>query len=186
MVLVLTRTAMPQEQDWDIIKARLVGSTGYSLTSNYQGPEGTYRIAYVVQGNGTKILTEVLEGSTRGAGSRILYDPAKDENNVAVQTSFLNFRRSLEARDIKDSPLHIPLFRQLVGGLVSDQPTEIIGGSGGHRVLVFGDKTKIQDRLEVDNDGNPVVTMRLKNGKEIQRMTFSKIVWGDQEISWKP
>jgi hypothetical protein len=172
-----------QDSLWKSARTKMTTASGYSMTYDYEGPEGVYKFNYVVQGDGKKILTEVLEGSARGAGARILYDPAKDKDNVSLQTHMLTLRRSLEASDIKGSSLYQPLFRQLVEDMVEPQPREALK-AGAHTILVFGDKAKVQDRLEVDKEGNPVAMRRLERGREVKKMTFSNISWGSAAISW--
>jgi hypothetical protein len=175
-----------QAQDsplWQKARSKMTGSTGYSMRYDYEGPEGLYKFHYVVQGDGSKILTEVLEGSARGEGSRILYDLAADKDNVTMQTHMLTLRRSLQARDIADSSLYQPLFRQLVEDLVEPEPRESLK-AGDHTVLIFGDKGKTQDRLELDKEGNPVAMRRLEKGREVKRMAFHDLTWGPASIPW--
>lgn len=168
---------------WKTARARMTGDDGYAMRYDYEGPEGAYKFNYVVQGDGAKIFTEVLEGSARGAGSRILYDPAVDKDNVSMKTHMLTLRRSLQARDVQGSSLYQPLFRQLVEELVEPQPRESLK-AGGNTILLFGDKARIQDRLEVDPKGNPVTYRRLDRGKELKKMTFRNLAWGRAAISW--
>ena len=153
------------------------------MNYDFEGDEGAYKFRYVVWGDGQKILTEVLEGSARGSGSRILYDPGTDKENVTVKTSMLTLRRSLGSKDIKDSSLYQSLFRQLVDGLVEATPRESLK-TGVNTILVFGDKMKTQHRLEVDADGNPVSFRYLEKGREIKKMMFKDLKWGKAEISW--
>ncbi len=168
---------------WKTARARMTGDDGYTMRYDYEGPEGAYKFNYVVQGDGAKIFTEVLEGSARGAGSRILYDPAADKDNVSMKTHMLTLRRSLQAKDIQGSSLYQPLFRQLVEELVETQPRETVK-AGKNTILLFGDKTKVQDRLEVDPQGNPVAYRRVEKGKELKKMTFRNLAWGRAAISW--
>lgn len=172
-----------QEALWKKTRARMTSADGYTMRYDYDGPEGLFKFNYRVQGDGARILTEVLEGSARGAGSRILYDPAVDKDNVSMQTHMLTLRRSLKAKDIEGSSLYQPLFRQIVRELVEPEPRETIK-SGSHMVLVFGEKGKAQDRLEVDKEGNPLAWRRLEKGRELKRMTFSDLVWGAPSIAW--
>lgn len=186
LAVILTGTCSPtfaQDALWAKAKAKMTGSTGYAMNYDFEGDEGAYKFHYVVWGDGQKILTEVLDGSTRGAGSRILYDPAADKENVTVKTSMLTLRRSLGSKDIKDSSLYQPLFRQLVDGLIEASPRESIK-TGVNTILVFGDKTKTQHRLEVDADGNPVSFRHVEKGREMKKMSFKAIKWGKAEISW--
>lgn len=179
----LTVSASAQNQLWATTKAKMTGDSGYSMRYDYEGPEGVYKFNYVVQGDGDKVLTEVLDGSQRGAGSRILYDPASDKENVTMQTRLLTLRRSLQAKDIRGSSLYQPLFRQLVEELVEPHPREVLK-TGNHTVFVFGDKAMVQDRLEVDQHGNPRVMRRIEKGKELKSMTFHNVAWGHAAISW--
>ncbi len=161
----------------------MTSATGYAMNYEFEGDEGAYRFHYVVWGDGQKILTEVLDGSARGAGSRILYDPATDKDNVTVKTSMLTLRRSLGSKDIKDSSLYQPLFRQLVEGMVEPNPRESVK-AGANTILVFGDKTKTQHRLEVDTEGNPLSFRHLEKGREMKKMSFRGLKWGKSEITW--
>lgn len=172
-----------QQVAWKSARSKLVSTDGYSVKCHYKGPEGSYEFNYVVESDEGKILTEVLEGSSRGAGSKILYDPVNDKENVKLKTDMFSLRRSTEARDIKDSMLYQPLFQQLVTHLVEPQPRET-KQVGDHTLLFFGDKTTIQDILEVDKDGDPVNVRRVEKGKEVKRMTFSELSWGDSLIQW--
>lgn len=181
--LALALLATAEEGLWKSTRAKMTSDNGYTMRYDYEGAEGKYRFNYVVQGDGAKILTEVLEGSARGAGSRILYDPATDKENVSMQTHMLTLRRSLEAKDIKGTSLYQPLFRQLVDELIEPNPRETLK-TANTTILVFGDKAKVQDRLEIDKSGNPVSMRRLEKGREIRKMSFSSISWGSTAISW--
>lgn len=183
MVLSLLSPVAAQNALWSKTKEKMTGATGYSMNYDYDGDEGAYKFAYAVQGDGAKILTEVLEGSARGAGSRILYDPATDKENVSMKTSMLTLRRSLGSKDIKDSSLYQPLFRQLVESLVEPNPREAVK-AGDHVVLVFGAKMGSQDRIEVDASGNPISYRHLEKGRELKKMTFRNLKWGKPEITW--
>ena len=183
MWVLLALAAAAQEAVWKSTRSKLISTDGYSVKCDYAGPEGKYQFYYDVEGNGSKILTEVLAGSSRGGGAKILYDPATDKENVKLKTDMFSVRRSLEARDIKGSMLYLPLFKQLVEELVEPQPREIVR-VGDHTLLMFGDKAKTQDILEVNASGDPVNVRRLEKGKEVKRMTFSELVWGPTAINW--
>jgi hypothetical protein len=178
-----TLSAGAQDTLWKSARAKMLSSDGYAMRYDYEGPEGLYRFHYVVWGDGSRIFTEVLEGSARGAGSRILYDPASDKDNVSLKTHMLTLRRSLKSKDIQGSSLYQPLFRQLVEELAEPEPRQILK-AGANTILVFGDKAGSQDRLEVDPQGNPVAMRRLERGKEIKKMTFSNLSWGRASIPW--
>ena len=180
-LLSLATTA--QEGLWGITRAKLATTTGYSVICDYQGPEGNYQFHYVVQGDSDKILTEVLPGSSRGAGSKVLYDPSSDPDNVKLKSPMLSLRRSLQSRDIKDSPLHQSLFKQMLDQLVEPQPREVVK-KGDHSLLVFGEKGVVQDVLEVDRYGNPLSARRLEKGKQVRRMDFRDLTWGTTAINW--
>ncbi len=183
-VLVIFATpALAEEALWSKAKAKMTGDTGYSMNYDYEGDEGAYKFHYVVWGDGQKILTEVLEGSARGSGSRILYDPSVDKENVAVKTSMLTLRRSLGSKDIQGSSLYQPLFRQLVEGLAEPKPRETVK-AGDHTILIFGDKSQAHDRIEVDAAGNPFSFRHLEKGREMKKMTFRNLKWGKAEIRW--
>lgn len=183
LVWIATGLSATAQDLWKTAKARMMGDDGYTMRYDYEGPEGVYKFNYVVQGDGAKILTEVLEGSARGSGSRILYDPATDRENVSMKTHMLTLRRSLQAKDIQGSSLYQPLFRQLVEELVEPQPRETMK-AGANTILVFGDKAKVQDRLELDAQGSPVAYRRLEKGKELKKMTFRNLAWGRSAINW--
>jgi hypothetical protein len=176
-------TASAQESIWKNTRAKLASTDGYSVTCDYAGPEGSYQFHYVVQGDGDKILTEVLAGSARGAGAKVLYDPASDKDNVKLKTDLFSVRRSLTARDIKGSLLHEPLFKQLLEQLIEPQPREVTQ-VGEHTLFLFGEKGQVQDILEVDGDGNPVNVRRLEKGQETRRMSFRDLSWGSTAIVW--
>lgn len=180
---LLSLTVAAQDGVWGVTRAKLASTTGYSVTCDYQGPEGRYQFRYVVQGDGDKILTEVLPGSSRGAGSMVLYDPASDPDNVKLKTSMLSLRRSLQARDIKDSPLHQSLFKQMLDQLIEPGPREV-QKRGENTLLVFGEKGAIQDILLVDRQGNPLSASRLEKGEEVRRMDFRDLTWGTTAINW--
>ena len=172
-LLALAYLAMPalgQETLWSKVKAKMTS-------------DGGYRFHYVLWGGGEKIFTEILEGSSRGAGSKILYDSAVDKDNVTVRTSFLTLRRSLGSKDIQGSSLYQPLFRQLVEELVEPTPRESLK-VGEATVLVFGDKAKTEHRLEVDAAGSPLSFRHLEKGREVKKMTFRDLKWGKFEMAW--
>lgn len=176
-------TTFAQESVWKSTRAKLASTDGYSVTCDYAGPEGSYQFHYVVQGDGDKILTEVLAGSARGAGAKVLYDPAADKDNVKLKTDLFSVRRSLSARDIQGSLLHQPLFKQLLSQLIEPQPREVTR-SGKNTLFFFGQPGKVQDILEVDAEGNPTNVRRLENGQEVRRMTFRDLSWGTAAIVW--
>ena len=169
---------------WATTRAKMLTSQGYALNYSYEGPEGKFLFRYTVQKDGQKILTEVLEGSARGAGTRIYYEPAKDKDNVFMETRIVTLRRSLEARDIKDSSLYQPLFAQILGELPTDNPVEVLPFGDGH-IFVFGDKSKVQARVTVDGQGNPVGYRRLEKGEDVKNFTFSNLNWGSHAIDWE-
>lgn len=174
---------LADEFSWSDLRSKLLNSSEYSLNYEYTGPDGNYRCHYVLQAGGAKILTEVLAGSSRGSGARILYDGAKDKDNVTVQTSFLTLRRSTDSKDIKGSSLYQPLFQQLVEGLVEPNPKKVVD-KANHKILVFGDKAKTQDYLEVDQQGNPIAAWRAEGGEVTTRITFAGLSWKDTAIVW--
>ena len=157
---------------------------GYKLKYAYEGPEGKFFFRYTLQGSGSKILTEVLEGSARGSGTRIYYEPAKDKENVFMETSVITLRRSLGARDIKDSSLYQPLFAQIIGELPTKEPKESLPVPGG-LMFVFGDAAEVEARIIVDELGNPTRYRRLEEGKEVKNFVFSELEWGHHSIDWE-
>lgn len=169
---------------WNKVKSRMRADTGYSLRADYEGPEGHFLIHYVVHGDGDLILTEVLEGSSRGAGTRIYYNPEKDSENVTMQTSMFRLRRSLQSRDLKDSPVHIPLFSHLLDELGSE-PSAVRVLQPGNIVLMFGDKSAQHEYLIVDENGNPLKLTWMEANKEISNLTFHNLEWGRQPIDWE-
>lgn len=169
---------------WNKVKSRMRADTGYSLRADYKGPEGHFLFHYVVHGNGDRILTEVLEGSSRGVGTRIYYNPEKDSENVTMQTSMFRLRRSLQSRDIKDSPVYIPLFSHLLNELGAE-PSEVDRDEPGGVVFLFGDKAAEHEYLVVDPEGNPVKLTRMEANKEISKLTFHQLEWGPQPMNWE-
>lgn len=185
VLLCLLSPCWGEGEVWQQVHDKMTAGTGYSLQLDYTGPEGQFHFNYTVHGDGDKILTEVLEGSSRGVGTRIYYDPARDSENVAMQTSFLRLRRSLQARDIKDSPVHRPLFKHLLSLLHQAEPSEVRILAPDRRVLRFGNSDSDYDALEVDLEGNPLVLRRVEAGKEVNCLTFRELQWGEQPIRWE-
>ena len=187
LVLLLHTThalaELADTETWNKVKARMNGDTGYSLRADYRGPEGHFLFRYIVQGAGDRILTEVLEGSSRGVGTRIYYDPERDKENVTMQTSMFRLRRSLESRDLKNSPVHKPLFAHLLDELGRD-PSEVDVRPPGNMIFMFGDKAAVHEFLTVDAKGNPVRLTRMEANKEISRLTFDQLEWGLKPIDW--
>lgn len=186
VLLMHTTPALAELADteiWTKVKQRMKADTGYSLRADYRGPEGHFLFRYIVQGDGDKILTEVLEGSSRGVGTRIYYNPEMDKENVTMQTSMFRLRRSLESRDLKDSPVHKPLFAHLLDELGAD-PSEVDVRPPGDMVFLFGDKAAEHEFLTVDANGNPVKLTRMEADKEISRLTFHQLEWGRKPIDW--
>jgi hypothetical protein len=169
---------------WNLVKSRMKADTGYSLRADYQGPEGHFIFHYVVHGNGDRILTEVLEGSSRGVGTRIYYNPAKDSENVTMQTRMFRLRRSLQSRDIKNSPVHKPLFSHLLDELDAE-PLEVEFQQLGNVVFLFGDKAAEHEYLMVDSDGNPVKLTCMEANKEVSNLTFHQLEWGQKPMDWE-
>lgn len=184
-LLLVTPAWGESTSDWSSVRSKLTGDTGYSLRCNYVGPEGSYLFDYVVHGDGQKIFTEVLEGSTRGVGTKLYYDPEKDRENVMMQTRLFRLRRSLEARDIKDSPVHRPLFVHILDELCESEPSEVSHTKGDGAVFMFGDKSAEHEFIEVDEDGNPVSVRRMEADKEVNRLTFQDLEWGTLPMNWE-
>lgn len=180
----LVTADMSDTEIWDKVKSRMRADTGYSLRADYIGPEGHFLFHYVVHGNGDRILTEVLEGSSRGVGTRIYYNPEKDSENVTMQTRMFRLRRSLQSRDIKDSPVHKPLFSHLLDELGSD-PCEVDHKQPGSFIFLFGDKSAEHEYLIVDKEGNPVKLTRMEANKEVSKLTFHQLEWGRQPMDWE-
>ncbi|MCA9776297.1 MAG: hypothetical protein KC800_06255 [Candidatus Eremiobacteraeota bacterium] len=184
LLLIASATPATADSPWAKTLAKMTSREGYALNYSYEGPEGKFLFQYIVQGAGSKILTEVLEGSARGSGTRIYYEPAKDKDNVFMETAIVTLRRSLEARDIKDSSLYQPLFAQIVGELPAQSPSETLPFGEGH-MFVFGKKEGVQARVTVDAQGNPTSYRRLEKGKDVKKFTFSNLDWGFHSIDWK-
>jgi hypothetical protein len=181
---LLTVSLGSAQELWDTTRRKMLSDRGYRMKYDYKGDEGKYSFRYTVEGDGQRILTEVLDGSARGAGTRIYFEPAKDPANVFMATKFLTLRRSLEARDIKDSSLYQPLFRQLIQEFSAETPVKIMKSVQG-AILYFGQADKSQDRLQVDAEGNPLSYRRIEAGKEIKNMVFRDLEWGTYPIEWE-
>jgi hypothetical protein len=184
-LFLLTNPANSETTVWDDVRNRMMGSTGYSLRCDYVGPEGAYFFNYVVHGAGERILTEVLEGSTRGAGTRIYYSSKHDRENVTMQTRLFRLRRSLQARDIKDSPLYKPLFSHLLDEICEAEPREVTNAKENRTVFTFGDVKSLHEYLEVDGKGNPMTLRRMMAGKQLNSMVFHQLEWGEQPLDWE-
>jgi len=184
-LLLVTTPANSDTSIWEDVRARMTGATGYSVRCDYVGPEGEYFFNYVVHGAGTEILTEVLEGSTRGVGTRIYYNPRRDSENVTMQTHLFRLRRSLQARDIKDSPLYQPLFSHLLDQISQAEPSRVTTVEENRTVFLFGDTDSQHETLEVDGQGNPLALRRMNAGKQVNSLTFTRLEWGEQPIDWK-
>ena len=169
---------------WSEVRERMVSNTGYSLRCDYTGPEGTFHFNYVVHGAGEQILTEVLEGSSRGVGTRIYYNSELDRENVTMQTRLFRLRRSLEARDIKDSPLHRPLFVHLLEEICEPEP-RTVESREQHTIFLFGDVEALHEYLEVDGEGNPLTLRRMEADKQVNLLTFHQLEWGLQPLEWE-
>lgn len=183
LTFALTTRLTAQESIWDRVKEKMTCDLGYSVLCDYSGPEGQYFFSYVVHGNGDRILTEVLDGSTRGVGTRIYYDPSKDAENVHMQTRLFRLRRSLQARDIKDTPLYQPLFSHLLDEVSKGAPQQV--ESGETTLLRFGGTESQHEFLEVDAEGNPIRLRRMTGDKEVNSLTFHKLEWGEKPMNWK-
>ena len=185
LFLSLTVPGLAQESSWTEVRQRLLAPNGYSLLCDYTGPEGQYYFSYIVQGDGKKILTEILEGSSRGAGTRIYFNPSLDKENVHMQTRMFRLRRSLQARDIKDSPLHKPLFVHLLEEIGELEPRRVTSSKEGDTVFLFGDPESQHEYLVVDREGNPTLLKRMMADKQVNCLTFHQLEWGEQPINWK-
>lgn len=184
-LILLVLTVPLSAQSWTKTREKMLTKAGYSLDYVYEGPEGRFLFSYTVQGDDQKILTEVLEGSTRGSGTRIYFEPAKDRDNVFMKTKMITLRRSLQSSDIKDSSLYQSLLAQIVGELPKPEPSEVLDLGNGNLIYLFGDKTSVLCRLEVDKTGSPVSFRRLEKGKEVKKLVFSNLKWGHQSIDWE-
>ena len=96
----------------------------------------------------------------------------------------MTLRRSLEARDIKDSSLYQPLFSQILGELPTKEPSEVLPFGEGY-IFVFGDSARVEARITVDQSGNPTVYRRLEKGREVKKFVFSHLKWGSHPIDWE-
>lgn len=183
LLSTLSGSLWAEPVSWESVKSKMTDDRGYSLFCDYDGPEGVYRFHYVVLGAGDEILTEVLEGSTRGAGTRIYYNPKMDSENVTMQTKVIRLRRSLQARDIKDSPLYRPLFSHLLSEFSESRP-RAVEQRGKNTIFVFGDRGALHEFLEVDQSGNPLNLRRMQAEKQLNLLTFQRLEWGPQALEW--
>lgn len=187
LVLLLTllscSVASAQQVTWDSVRQKMTDGRDYSLFCDYTGPEGQFRFHYVVLGAGAEILTEVLDGSSRGAGTKIYYNPKLDSENVTMQTSMFRLRRSLQARDIKGSPLYIPLFSQLLTEISEPLPSEV-ETLEQNTIFTFGDSKALHEDLVVDESGTPVALRRMEAKKQLSLLTFRDVEWGPREMDW--
>ena len=184
LLLSLSTAAEERSKFWSEVRERMKSTSGYSLRCDYVGPEGQYFFNYVVHGAGDRILTEVLEGSTRGAGTKVYYNPVNDAENVHMQTRIIRLRRSLQARDIRDSPLHKPLFSHLLEEICEPEPSAVVKTEGGNTIFRFGKVESRHEFLEVDGAGNPLVIRRMQADKEINSLTFRGLEWGEKPLDW--
>ncbi len=169
---------------WETTRQRLLSAEAYRLHYDYTGEEGTFHFRYTLVDKGERILTEVLDGSARGSGTKIYFDKAKDSQNVAMDTGYFTLRRSLGARDIKGTSLYQPYFTLMIEDLSSQKPTKIQKTDQG-TLLFFGQRGESEDRLQLDPEGNPITYRRLEKGKEIKKMEIRKLEWGTFPIDWK-
>lgn len=183
-LLLVTSLAALGDDIWDTTRERLLSAEAYRIHYDYTGEEGTFHFRYTLLENGGRILTEVLEGSARGSGTRIYFDKAKDAQNVFMDTGYFTLRRSLEARDIKGTSLYKPYFALLIKDLSSREPTRIQQTDKGS-LLFFGERGESEDRLQLDAEGNPLTYRRFEKGKEVKKMELKKLEWGTFPISWK-
>ena len=183
-LLLFTSLEAPADELWDTTRERLLSAEAYRLHYDYTGEEGTFHFRYTLVDNGERILTEVLDGSARGSGTRIYFDKKKDSQNVAMDTGYFTLRRSLEARDIKGTSLYQPYFTLMIEDLSSEKPTKIQQTDKGS-LLFFGQRGESEDRLQHDSEGNPLTYRRFEKGKEIKKMELKKLEWGTFPIDWK-
>lgn len=170
--LILSLPLGADQAAWDNVVEKIKGARDYSFRYTYRGPEGTFFFDYAVVRQGPKVRTEILEGSDRGNGTIILYDPEQSTDTVTMKASLFTLRRSLESKDIKDSSLYIPLYDQILDKL---GPAKLVKSDGQFYLFQNGDETH---KVTVAPQTNEIVHYSRSEGNEVvESFKFSNISW---------
>lgn len=182
LCLALVLPSSADQAGWKAVVDKIEGSRDYSFKYTYRGPEGTFFFDYAVVREGPKVRTEILEGSDRGKGTVILYDPEQSTDTVTMKASLFTLRRSLESKDIKDSSLYIPLYDQLLDKVGPAKMIESKSGSDGEHYLFKNGK--VTHRVTVSRTKEIVHYSRSEGDKIVESFKFSNISWNrDPELT---
>ncbi len=176
LVLSLTSFCRADSALWAKIVDKVVSAQDYQLQYSYRGPKGRFRFLYSVVNQGPVVRTQILKGSDQGAGTVILFDPEESSDSVTIRSSFLTLRRSLEASDIADSSLYIPLYQQIIGKIEGSELTDFEEGLAGD-LLIFR-QGSTSHRVRVHPETLDIIQYsRYDHTELVELLTFTKIRW---------
>ena len=183
ILATLSATAAGGEEAslWERFDARVREASAYSFRYDYRGPEGSYRFRYSYAAPG-KLKTEILQGSVRGAGTVITYDPGTSPRHVQVHTGLLTIPRRITAGDIEGTSLYIPLYQQLQGKVGERGPdraaTDELDGRPVTRLEFGEDAAGYGFTAYLDGGGDLVRFLERSRGELRKEFLFAEIEWG--------
>jgi hypothetical protein len=175
-MLLLAASGAVAEDAWRGAIQKVRGSAGYALRYRYQGPDGNFLFQYQSKTAGS-IRTEILPGSKQHAGTVIVYDPSVSREYVTVKNDWIQLRRSVGSKDIKDTSLVTPLYQQLIAKVDAWNVTpQVSTEEPGLKRLEFTKGNEVQEIYL--NDRSEIVRYRhLKGGKVHEQLDFQTIDW---------
>lgn len=174
--LLLAGLAQAQPS-WERVREHLNSVPGYTMIYELRGREGDYNFRYSVRAAEPTVFTEILDGSDRGVGTRILYQADKAPDIVVMKTSFLTLRRSISSKDINDTSLYIPLFKQLLGRIQKTEPDAV--ERSRDTVVYRFDEGEQQHYFSFEEETFTPVGYQLKDKKGlVESMAFRELIWG--------
>lgn len=177
LLLLATSQTATAELGWEQLQTKLRGAPGYQMNYHFKDGREEYYFLYTVINTGPRVLTEILDGSSRGRGTKILFDPQVNNDVVLMKTPFLTLRRSITAKDIRDTSLYIPLFAQLL------DRTRNHGATVESPGVFVVDAEQVRHRWTVDaSSGDPLSYQRFQGGELVESMSFTNLTWGDQFV----
>jgi hypothetical protein len=167
--------------NWSAVKAKIEGARDYNLKYDYASDRGVLKFDYSVVLAGPRIRTELLRGSSRNAGTVIVYDPAFAPDKVRAQIGMGRIVRGLDHPDVVGTPFFQPLFSMILNELKS-YPTMAVTGVENVRgqqatVYEFKGPSATNYKVWVNAQNEMIKTEKKRGGRVVETREFRNIRW---------
>ncbi len=167
--------------NWKAVKAKAEAARDYNLNYDYSSDRGALKFDYSVVLAGPRIRTEVLRGSSRNAGTVVVYDPSFAADKVRARIGMGRIVRGLDHPDVVGTPFFQPLFTMILNELKS-YPTMAVSGVETVRgqqatVYEFQGASATNYRVWVNAQNEMIKTEKKRGGKIVETREFRNIRW---------